>query len=70
MCTRWVHCEQCGADIEPPERGLISSLCKKCGEKESVSARLSWCVAGINKSNPMLITSRETLKQLNPKRTT
>lgn len=43
-------------------------LCMKCGDAEAVVQRRSWCVAGINKSNPMLITNLEDLKQLNPKR--
>ena len=70
MGTRYLNCHRCGADIEPPQRQTVSSLCVKCADKKAVEARMGWCVAGINKSNLMLITNRETLKQLNPKRTT
>jgi hypothetical protein len=39
-----------------------------CGEKLAKAQRHT--VAPMNKSNYMLITDRDSLKQLNPKRTT
>jgi hypothetical protein len=64
----------CGEDIEPPLRVELmkeekkTPTCLKCGEVNS--KKVKHCIAPINKSNYMFISDMETLKQLNPKRTT
>lgn len=63
--TRFVHCTRCGAEIEPPERGLITSLCKPCGEKESKQVKR--CVVPMHKSNYVVVTDRELLTGVNQK---
>lgn len=71
-----IICTHCHAVRVPEARSRLQQrnkqpiVCMECGDKLAVEARKGWCVAGINKSNPMLITDPETLKQLNPKRTT
>jgi hypothetical protein len=62
-------CTMCGNLIEPETLKQTGTLCAGCRETNAQAVRMSWCVAGINKSNLMLITDREILKQLNPKRT-
>ena len=42
--------------------------CMDCGERKAKAARASWCIAPLNKSNYILITDLQHLKQLNPKR--
>ncbi len=44
------------------------TTCLPCGEQQAKQVKHT--VAPINKSNYMLITDHDTLKQLNPKRTT
>ena len=63
-------CRVCGDGVDERRWLLGFKLCLLCGEEQARQDRMGWCIAGINKSNPMLITDRETLKQLNPKRTT
>jgi len=69
MTLRSDDCTRCGNSIEPETLKLTGTLCAGCRETQAKIVRMSWCVAGINKSNLMLITDREVLKQLNPKRT-
>jgi predicted RNA-binding Zn-ribbon protein involved in translation (DUF1610 family) len=68
--SSYPSCTSCGDDIEPPARALITNLCKHCGEQAAITARKSWCIAPMQKSNYMLFTDLNLLKQLNPKRTT
>ena len=67
MTMRWVHCKDCGSEIEPPNRGLVTSLCVFCGEEQARQDRASWCVAPMHKSNYMLIRDRGLLSGLNNK---
>lgn len=60
-------CTSCGDDIEPPARALITNLCKHCGEQAAITARKSWCVAPMHKSNYMLFTDRTLLLGINNK---
>ncbi len=63
-------CSVCG-DLFPKERADIGYVtCPQCGDNIAKQERLAWCVVPMNKSNYMLVTDTETLKQLNPKRTT
>ncbi len=67
MAIRWVHCRDCGSEIEPPQRQLVSSLCVFCGEEQARQERAAWCVAPMHKSNYMLFTDRKDLKGINNK---
>ena len=58
----------CGDYIPALRSELGYKTCLKCGEDRAKQVR--HCIAPINKSNYMFISDMETLKQLNPKRTT
>ena len=58
MAMRWVHCEKCGSDIEPPDRQLLSCLCKACGEKASKAEQKTWTVLTPHKQGPMHFTAQ------------
>lgn len=58
---------RCGDDV-PAKRALLGyRTCLVCGDKAAREVRHT--VAPLNKSNYMLFTDPELLKQLNPKRT-
>jgi hypothetical protein len=59
---------ECGEEVDARRIALGYNLCLACGEVEAKKRR--FCIAPLNKSNYMMITDRELLKQLNPKRTT
>jgi hypothetical protein len=59
---------ECGEEVDARRIALGYTLCLACGEVEAKKRRFT--IAPINKSNYMMITDRELLKQLNPKRTT
>ena len=68
--TDWIECRVCGDDF-PHERWAIGyKTCMACGDKLATETRRHWTVAPLNKSNYMLFTDPQLLKQLNPKRTT
>ena len=62
-------CGNCGDTVNPARAALGYKMCMYCGEAQAKQQRASWCVAPMNKSNYVLITDKEVLKQLNPKRT-
>lgn len=62
-------CVECGISFPPQREALGYSTCLECGEAQARAARLGWTVAPMNKSNYLLVTNRDLLKQLNPKRT-
>ena len=61
---------KCGNPVHPLRVQAGYYWCMTCGEAKAKTARLSWCIAPLNKSNYILITDPQHLKQLNPKRTT
>ncbi len=69
-----ILCTRCWGGHVDPRRALLQQqakkpiLCMDCGETAARSVK--HCSAPLNKSSYMLITNPETLKQLNPKRTT
>lgn len=65
----YCHCVQCGEEIHPARFNLGYCTCLTCGEAQARTARLAWTVAPMHKSNYVLVTDRELLKQFNPKRT-
>lgn len=60
---------KCGNTINPKRVQAGYFYCMECGERKAKAARASWCIAPLNKSNYILITDLQHLKQLNPKRT-
>ena len=67
MTMRYINCHECGSEIEPPDRQLLTSLCVFCGEENARQQRMAWCVAPMHKSNYMLFTDRKDLKGINNK---
>lgn len=63
-----VRCK-CGNPVHPLRVKAGYYWCMDCGENKAKQARLSWCIAPLNKSNYILITDPQDLKGLNPKRT-
>jgi hypothetical protein len=61
-------CLLCGDTFKWARFQLGYKLCLDCGDDAAHKVRHT--IAPINKSNYMLITDYEQLKQLNPKRTT
>ena len=66
----WIECRVCGDDYSYERWRLGYKMCLPCGDAHARDARKTWTVAPLNKSNYMLFTDHELLKQLNPKRTT
>jgi hypothetical protein len=60
---RYVHCVECGSEIEPPDRGLLTSLCVFCGEEQARQERGSWTVLTPHKQGPMFFT-RESARAM------
>jgi transcription elongation factor Elf1 len=62
-------CLLCGEEELSTARWALGyKTCLKCGEDRAKQVKHT--IAPINKSNYMFISDMETLKQLNPKRTT
>jgi PHP family Zn ribbon phosphoesterase len=62
-------CTNCYAvRVEPQRAKTLRPTCMTCGEK--LARQVKHTVAPLNKSNYYYISSMETLRQLNPKRTT
>jgi ribosomal protein L37AE/L43A len=62
-----VLCRECHDPFAVERFRLGYTTCLACGDKQARA--VTFCTAPINKSNYMLITDINTLKQLNPKRT-
>ena len=61
-------CVSCAETFSAARAALGYKLCLPCGE--TAAKKVRHCTVPLNKSNYMLVTDRDTLKQLNPKRTT
>lgn len=61
-------CIRCGESFSAARFALGYHTCLGCGDAAAVSARNSWCVVPMHKSNYVLVTDPDVLKQLNPKR--
>ena len=55
------------ARVEPHRKHMERPTCMACGEK--IARKVTHCAVPLNKSSYMLVTDREILTQLNPKRT-
>jgi ribosomal protein L37AE/L43A len=65
--THNLICTHCYAvRVEPPRAKLGYTTCMGCGE--TLARKVKHTSVPMNKSNYMLVTDHETLKQLNPKR--
>jgi hypothetical protein len=68
LCEEWLTPRvQCLQKIPYGRWQIGRFTCFSCGERQAQAVRHT--IAPINKSNPMVITDPELLKQLNPKRT-
>ena len=63
----FVHCKECGEELNPARASLNYETCPTCGEAEA--RKVKHTIAPLNKSNYMLFTDPALLAQLNPKRT-
>jgi len=61
-------CIVCGSPVAHDRWALGYKTCMPCGE--AASKQVKRCVVPMNKVAYMMVTDMETLKQLNPKRTT
>jgi ribosomal protein L37AE/L43A len=61
-------CIICGSSVAHQRWALGYKTCLPCGEAASLAVKR--CVVPMNKVAYMMVTDMETLKQLNPKRTT
>jgi hypothetical protein len=61
-------CVCCGESVPVQRAQLGYKTCLVCGDKQARQVRHT--IAPMNKSNYMLFTDVDMLKQLNPKRTT
>jgi predicted nucleic acid-binding Zn-ribbon protein len=59
-------CNKCGDDYPDARHNLGYRTCMPCGDREARSIRR--VTAPLNKSNYVLISNMDDLKQLNPKR--
>jgi len=64
------RCLVCGGTFAMQRADNGYTTCLPCGDRQAKQERAHWCVAPMNKSNYMLVTDPEVLRQLNPKRTT
>jgi ribosomal protein L37AE/L43A len=61
-------CKLCGDEFATARFKLGIAVCLDCGD--TLAKERKFTVAPLNKSNYYFISNHETLKQLNPKRTT
>jgi ribosomal protein L37AE/L43A len=61
-------CKLCGEEFASARFKLGIALCLDCGDE--LAHERKFTVVPMNKSNYMLVTDHDILKQLNPKRTT
>lgn len=60
------NCFSCGDTYPPARYALGYNTCLTCGD--FAAREVKWTSVPMNKSNYVLVTNREELKQLNPKR--
>jgi len=63
-------CRCCGDEVNPKRWELGYKVCLFCGEELAQQVSKSHTIAPLNKSNYYYIHDPQTLKELNPKRTT
>lgn len=60
------YCTRCGDEVADARHKLGYSTCLPCGE--TYARKRKHCIVPMNKSNYVVVQDPETLKQLNPKR--
>lgn len=60
------NCISCGDTFPPARQALGYNTCLECGDFAARAVRFT--VAPLNKSNYVMVTNLDELKQLNPKR--
>lgn len=60
------NCFSCGDTYPPARYALGYNTCLTCGD--FAAREVKWTSVPMNKSNYVLVTNREELKMLNPKR--
>lgn len=60
------NCISCGDTFPPKRQALGYNTCLSCGD--FAARQVNWTSVPMNKSNYVLVTNLEELKQLNPKR--
>lgn len=60
------NCISCGDTFPPKRQALGYNTCLSCGD--FAAREVKWASVPMNKSNYVLVTNLEELKQLNPKR--
>jgi len=66
--TNTAVCIRCGESFSAARYSLGYQHCLQCGDALAVTARKGWTVVPMHKSNYILCTDPDVLKQLNPKR--
>lgn len=64
----YMLCIRCEESFSAARYSLGYQHCLPCGDAVAISARKGWTVVPMHKSNYVLVTDPEVLKQLNPKR--
>jgi hypothetical protein len=65
MSTVFVHCRECGEELDPARATLKYKTCMVCGEAEA--RQVKHLVAPMHKSNYMLFTNPADLVGINQK---
>lgn len=60
------ECRDCGDAVHPKRYALGYRTCLKCGDREASSVR--HCTVPMHKQGYSVVTNREELKMINPKR--
>ena len=60
-------CRMCGDVVPAPRYALGYKFCLDCGEDIARAESRAHCIVPMHKSNYVLCTTRETLRNLNPK---
>jgi ribosomal protein L37AE/L43A len=64
------QCKLCGCGYAAERLAIGYAICMPCGDDLAFKANTKRTVVPMNKSNYMMVTDMNILKQLNPKRTT
>jgi len=66
VLSKEFFCAACAEIVSPHRYALGYDTCLPCGE--IYARKRKHCIVPLNKSTYMVVTDRDTLKQLNPKR--
>jgi hypothetical protein len=63
------QCKLCGDTYDSGRFDIGYAFCMPCGDEIATRKSKSYTIVPMNKSNYMMVTDMNILKQLNPKRT-